>query len=215
MSTRPLPASGSKSRTSTVTMSSRRDDLFPSGSIGRSQGLFIQRTPSPAPSLTKERETLTAHPLLSPNPSSSAPVSAAPTSDAQDATTPGMRYATYTPRHRTAPTTGTTLQSSLSVSPQQPGGSAAATKLQLMNLKAGAQSIGLETNSVGWEMLEKLVAEHDSNPEWADIWTALTVGKVLAVLSSSDKSSSRPLYSRPRSSYPQRTEDLSISRPTL
>jgi hypothetical protein len=50
-----------------------------------------------------------------------------------------------------------------------------------MNLKAGAQSIGLETNSVGWEMLEKLVAEHDNNPEWADVWTALTIGKVLAV----------------------------------
>jgi hypothetical protein len=164
----------------TVTMTSRRDDLFPSGSIGRSQGLFIQRTPSPAPSLT--RETLTAHPLLSPSPAS-APTSAAPTTDAQDVTSPGMRYATYTPRHRTAPTTGTTLQSSLPVSPQQqqqPGGSAAATKLQLMNLKAGAQSIGLETNSLGWEILEKLVAEHDSNPEWSDVWTALTIGKVLA-----------------------------------
>jgi hypothetical protein len=163
-------------------MSSRRDDLFPSGSIGRSQGSFIQRTPSPAPSLT--RETLTAHPLFSPSPSSAAPVtsSTAPTSDVQDASAPGTRYATYTPRHRTAPTTGTTLQSSLSVSPQQqPGGSAAATKLQLMNLKAYAQSIGLETNSLGWEILEKLVAEHDNNPEWADIWTALTFGKVLVV----------------------------------
>jgi hypothetical protein len=50
-----------------------------------------------------------------------------------------------------------------------------------MNLKASAQSIGLETNSVGWEILEKLVAEHDHNPEWADIWNALSVGKVLAV----------------------------------
>jgi len=50
-----------------------------------------------------------------------------------------------------------------------------------MNLKAGAQSIGLETNSIGWEILEKLVAEHDNNPEWADIWNALTAGKVLVV----------------------------------
>jgi len=50
-----------------------------------------------------------------------------------------------------------------------------------MNLKSYAQSIGLETNSLGWEILEKLVAEHDSNPEWADIWTALTIGKVLVV----------------------------------
>ena len=204
--------SASKPRT-TLTMTSRRDDLFPSGSIGRSQGLFIQRTPSPAPSLT--RETLTAHPLLSPSPAT-APPSAAPTTDAQDVTSPGTRYATYTPRHRTAPTTGTTLQSSLSVSPQQqPGGSAAATKLQLMNLKAGAQSIGLETNSLGWEILEKLVAEHDSNPEWSDIWTALTIGKVLAMSHCQRLSSSRIMYSRPRSSYLLRTGGLLISRPTL
>ncbi|KAI9464818.1 hypothetical protein F5148DRAFT_999971 [Russula earlei] len=160
-------------------MSSRRDDLFPSGSIGRSQGLFIQRTPSPAPSLT--RETLTAHPLLSPTPVS-APISAAPTSDAQETTPPGTRYATYTPR-RTAATTVTTLQSSLSVAQQQPpGGSAATSKLQLMNLKAGAQSIGLETNSLGWEILEKLVAEHDNSPEWSDIWNVLTVGKATLLL---------------------------------
>ncbi|KAH9967439.1 hypothetical protein BC827DRAFT_1174176 [Russula dissimulans] len=160
-------------------MSSRRDDLFPSGSIGRSQGLSIRRTPSPAPSLT--RETLTAHPLLTP---ATAPISVSPTSDAQDTTTLGPRYATYTPRNRTAPTTVTTFQSLLSVSQQQqqPGGGAATSKLQLMNLKAGAQSIGLETGSVGWIMLEKLVAEHDSNPEWFDIWNALTVGKATLLL---------------------------------
>lgn len=172
-------ASGLQAAYLTATMSSRRDDLFPSGSIGRSQGLLIQRTPSPAPSLT--RETLTAHPLFSPSPSSApVPNSTAPTSDTQDASSQATRYATYTPRHRTAPTTGTTLQSSLSVSPQQqPGGSPAATQLQLMNLKAYAQSIGLESNSLGWEILEKLVAEHDNNQEWGDIWTALTIGKVL------------------------------------
>ena len=199
-----------------MTMTNRREDLFPSGSIGRSQGLFIQRTPSPAPSLT--REPLTAHPLFSPSPSS-APVtnSTAPTSDAQDASAPGTRYATYTPRHRTAPTTGTTLQSSLSVSPQQqqPGGSAAATKLQLMNLKAYAQSIGLETNSLGWEILEKLVAEHDNNPDWADLWTALTIGKVLVVSHYQRQSSSMFAYFRLRSSYLLRMEDPPISRPIL
>lgn len=207
--TRHLPAG---SLTDRPTMSSRRDDLFPSGSIGRSQGLFIQRTPSPAPSPT--RETLTAHPLLSPSPSSSPNTSStAPTSDAQDASAPGTRYATYTPRHRTAPTTGTTLQSSLSVSPQQqPGGSAAATKLQLMNLKAYAQSIGLETNSLGWEMLEKLVAEHDNNSEWADIWTAVTIGKVLVVSHCKRQSSFLFVYFRPRSSYLLRMEDPPISR---
>ena len=158
-------------------MSSRRDDLFPSGSIGRAQGSLIQRIPSPSPSLT--REALTAHPLLSPTPASASVDAAAPTSDTQDTSPQGTRYATYTPRHRTAPTTGTTLQSSLSVSPQQQsGGSPAANKLQLMNLKAGAQSIGLETSSVGWEILEKLIAEHDNNPEWTDVWNVLIGGKV-------------------------------------
>jgi hypothetical protein len=57
-------------------------------------------------------------------------------------------------------------------------GSSATNKLQLMNLKAGAQSIGLEISSIGWEILEKLVAEHDNNQEWTDIWNALTIGKV-------------------------------------
>jgi hypothetical protein len=212
---RAAPASGFQAAYLTVTMSSRRDDLFPSGSIGRSQGLIIQRTPSPAPSLT--RETLTAHPLFSPSPSS-APVtsSTAPTSDAQDASAPGTRYATYTPRHRTAPTTGTTLQSSLSVSPQQqPGGSAAATKLQLVNLKAYAQSIGLETNSLGWEILEKLVAEHDNNPEWADIWTALAMGKVLRRFSLPETILIYVPVLRLRSSYLLRMQDPPISRPIL
>jgi hypothetical protein len=198
----------------TETMSSRRDDLFPTGSIGRSQGAFIQRTPSPAPSLT--RETLTAHPLLTPTPAS-VPVNVPLPSDVQDTTTPGTRYATYTPRHRTAPTTGTTLQSSLSVSPQQqPGGSTAANKLQLVNLKAGAQSIGLETTSVGWEILEKLVAEHDSNPEWADIWNALSVGKVLLDHSARDSALIVFLYYfRQPCSYPSRVEGTSTSRLTL
>jgi hypothetical protein len=196
-------------------MSSRRDDIFPSGSIGRSQGLFIQRTPSPAPSLT--RETLTAHPLLSPAPAT-APVSAVPSSDAQDTTTPSTRYATYTPRHRTAPTTGTTLQSSHSVSPQQqPGGSTAANKLQLVNLKASAQEIGLETNSVGWEILERLVAEHNNIPEWADIWNALTVGKVLVVPHRQRHYSRLILCPPPRllCSYLLRVEDPPISRRIL
>ncbi|KAF8269687.1 hypothetical protein EI94DRAFT_1771165 [Lactarius quietus] len=157
-------------------MSSRRDDLFPSGSIGRAQGSLIQRIPSPTPSLT--REALTAHPLLSPSPASAPVNAAAPTSESLDASPPGTRYATYTPRHRTAPTTGTTLQSSVSVSTQQQlGGSSAANKLQLMNLKADAQSIGLETSSVGWEILEKLISEHDNNQEWTDVWNALVIGK--------------------------------------
>lgn len=192
-------------------MSSRRDDLFPSGSIGRAQGSLIQRIPSPTPSLT--REVLTAHPLLSPTPASAPVNAAAPTSDTLDASPPGARYATYTPRHRTAPTTGTTLQSSLPVSPQQqPGGSSAANKLQLMNLKAGAQSIGLETTSVGWEILEKLVAEHDTNQEWTDVWNALISGKVPTVSHYLEIPLSYSFISRERYYYLSRAGDIPISR---
>ncbi|KAI0045809.1 hypothetical protein FA95DRAFT_1607404 [Auriscalpium vulgare] len=158
-------------------MAGRRDDLFLSGSLGRSSGAFIPRIPSPSPSLT--RETLTAHPLLSPTPSLTAVNASAP-GDPADVTAP-TKYVPYTPKHRTSATTGTTLQSSLSVSPQQQGGGAAG-KLQLMNLKAGAQSIGLEAGSVGWEILEKLVAEHDSSPEWGEVWNTVITGKATLLL---------------------------------
>ncbi|KAI0313200.1 hypothetical protein OF83DRAFT_1065909 [Amylostereum chailletii] len=161
-------------------MAVKRESGFPASSIGRSQGARIQRTPSPSPSLTSTREVLTAHPLLSPMPT---PAPAAATNNASPDTllVPATRYVPYTPRNRTAAaTTGTTLQSSLSVSPQQGGD--ATSKLQLMNLKAYAQSVGLDTTSVGWDMLEKLVGEHDHSPEWAEIWNILTTGQVTLLL---------------------------------
>lgn len=155
-------------------MAEKRDNLFPSGSIGRIHGSQLQRASSPSPSLT--REPLTAHPLLSPTPSSTA-VNTTGSAEVHGVST-APRYVPYTPRHRTAAaTTGTSLQSSVTVSPQQQNGGAT-SKLQLMNLKAGAQSVGLDTGSVGWEILEKLVGEHDHSPDWNDIWTALTTGKV-------------------------------------
>lgn len=154
----------------------KRDSLFPAGSIGRSQGPQFQRSASPTPSLT--REPLTAHPLLSPTPSTSQVNTVPATTSETTHLSATPRYVPYTPRHRTAAaTTGTTLQSSQPVAPQQQGGGAT-NKLQLMNLKASAQSIGLDTGSIGWEMLEKLVGEHDHTPDWNDIWTALTTGKV-------------------------------------
>ncbi|ETW79165.1 hypothetical protein HETIRDRAFT_420333 [Heterobasidion irregulare TC 32-1] len=159
-------------------MAEKRDNLFPSGSIGRVHGSQLQRASSPSPSLT--REPLTAHPLLSPTPSSTA-VNTADSVEVHGVST-APRYVPYTPRHRTAAaTTGTSLQSSVTVSPQQQNGGAT-SKLQLMNLKAGAQSVGLDTGSVGWEILEKLVGEHNHSPDWSDIWTALTTGKATLLL---------------------------------
>jgi hypothetical protein len=61
---------------------------------------------------------------------------------------------------------------------QQQGG--ATSKLQLMNLKAAAQNVGLDTGSVGWAILEKLVGSEGG--EWIEIWNALWVGKVCCAL---------------------------------
>ncbi|KAA1468993.1 hypothetical protein DENSPDRAFT_795350 [Dentipellis sp. KUC8613] len=161
-------------------MASKRDSsLFSSGSIGRAQGSQIQRGASPAPSLT--REPLTAHPLLSPTPSTvSVNTTTSPETQKPSTVATAPHYVPYTPRHRTAAaTTGTT---SLSVSPQQQQGGGATSKLQLMNLKASAQSVGLDTGSIGWEILEKLVGEHDHAPEWNEIWSALATGKATLLL---------------------------------
>jgi hypothetical protein len=59
-------------------------------------------------------------------------------------------------------------------SQQHQGG--ATSKLQLMNLKAAAQNVGLDTGSVGWAILEKLVASEGG--QWSAIWHALSIGKV-------------------------------------
>jgi hypothetical protein len=48
-----------------------------------------------------------------------------------------------------------------------------------MNMKAAAQGVGLDTGSVGWAILEKLVFESEQHGgEWADILVAVTTGKV-------------------------------------
>ncbi|KAK7019956.1 VPS9 domain-containing protein [Favolaschia claudopus] len=148
-------------------MSSNREHLFPAVSIGRSQGHH-----------TSSEAQLLAHPLLSPVPTS--PNSPDPTQRSHSPSGNGPRYVPYTPRQRSAPsaatTTGMTTQSS--VSHQQQGG--ATSKLQLMNLKAAAQHVGLDTGSVGWAILEKLVASEGA--EWVEIWSALWVGKATLLL---------------------------------
>ncbi|KAI0029181.1 hypothetical protein K488DRAFT_56987 [Vararia minispora EC-137] len=163
-------------------MSGKRDSGFPASSIGRSAGAAMLRSSSPSPSLTGSRESLTAHPLLSPS-HSPPPVTTSPSSSTdQNSLSPAgaTRYATYTPRHRTA--AAATVTSSLSVSPQHQQVGGATSKLQHVNLRALAQSIGVETGSVGWEMLENLIGEHEHSPEWTDIWNALTTGKATLLL---------------------------------
>src|ERR1700722_13127631 len=145
----------------------KRDSSFPSTSIGRAQGAHIMQSTS--------FETLSAHPLLSVGPPPPPPAPSPP--DSQNVT----KYVPYTPKHRAASpatsTTGMTIDSSLPASSPQHHG-AATTKLQLMNLKAVAQNVGLDTTSVGWAMLEKIVYESDHGAEWTDIWASITTGKV-------------------------------------
>ncbi|KAG6331280.1 hypothetical protein ID866_7808, partial [Astraeus odoratus] len=148
-------------------MSARRDTaVFPATSIGRSPAVNISRAGS--------RESLAAHPL----------VHADPTAEHVSHTPPSAstRYVPYTPRQR-QPTTGSPVLPSVSVSPQQPqhqGG--AAGKLQMMNLKAAAQGIGLDSASVGWAILERISNEGDTTEEWAEIWNAITKGKASLLL---------------------------------
>ncbi|KZT07540.1 uncharacterized protein LAESUDRAFT_725000 [Laetiporus sulphureus 93-53] len=154
-------------------MSSTRDTLFPPASIGR--------TSSPVPRVASH-ENLPTHPLLSP-PAPSSPTSA---TFIETATSGPPRYVPYTPRQRVVPTsatTGATMHPNISPQQQQSAYHGDATsKLQLMNLKAAAQRIGLDAGSTGWAILERLGSETDHGPEWNDIWNALSVSKATLLL---------------------------------
>jgi hypothetical protein len=120
-------------------------------------------------------ESLAAHPLLSPSSTSQQQLelSGSPTAP---------RYVPYTPRTRvgapSAATTGTAAPSVAVSAPTQQHPGDARARLQLMNLKAATQKIGLDTNSVGWVMLEKLVGESEHNAEWTPVWDAIITSKV-------------------------------------
>lgn len=144
-------------------MTTRREGNFPAISIGRVQGASIARTGS--------RDNLATHPLLS---SGTSTLSPSPTPETQSSSTP--KYVPYTPRQRLA-TTSTTAQPPVSASPQHQPTGGATSKLQLMNLKAAAQGIGLDTACLGWAMLEKLSQDGETD-EWAEIWGAIIKGKV-------------------------------------
>ncbi|THH10746.1 hypothetical protein EW145_g1107 [Phellinidium pouzarii] len=142
---------------------------------------------------TSSHELLTAHPLLSPGPSSlsvstsvggapansnstlhSSPESTRIASGSTQVSAP--KYLPYTPRQARAVTgsaTTGTASSPVSVSPQQQhvGGSPSATsRLQLQNLKAVAQNHGLDVGCLGWVMLEELVGGLDHASAWSELW---------------------------------------------
>lgn len=142
-------------------MSTQRDRSFPATSIGRTSGARIQQGP-----------VHDAHPLLSPG------LASAASSQGGDNNANGTpKYLPYTPRQRVAAATTTTTGTIVHPppSPLNPGN--ATTKLQLMHLKAAAQNLGLDTSTIGWAILEKLVAFNEGE-EWNEIWGLLTTGKV-------------------------------------
>lgn len=145
-----------------LNMSRNRDTSFPSGSIGR--------TGPPPLEHVSSRESMNAHPLLTSSPP--------PHGQSVNSDNTHTRYVPYTPRHR-PPTSsvspGTTTQLSVPAASQPQTG--ATSRLQLQNLKAAVQTIGLGTGTLGWAILEKLV-DSDATPEWDDIWVILLNAKV-------------------------------------
>ncbi|KAJ3503372.1 hypothetical protein NLJ89_g8464 [Agrocybe chaxingu] len=145
-------------------MSLKRENDFPATSIGRSSGARLQQAAA----------AHEAHPLLSPTPSEQNLASGTTANGAP-------RYVPYTPRQRVTPTAATTGTTVHPPSPQQHQGDAT-SKLQLMHLKAAAQAIGLDSGTLGWAMLEKLVIDVESSDEWTEVWTVITSGKATLLL---------------------------------
>ncbi|CAE6503642.1 unnamed protein product [Rhizoctonia solani] len=163
-------------------MSDRQDSNISPISLGRTEGANMQRTPS--------HESLTTHPLLSP-----------PLGQVEQDAQLAPRYIPYTPRHRaqhsaSVPAASTSPQPTISISnsTSHPSFQASASssgvtgRLQLQNLKAEAQSIGLDNESVGWAMLERLCSSvpypENERPEWDEIWDLLTKGQATILLPS-------------------------------
>ncbi|CAE6426175.1 unnamed protein product [Rhizoctonia solani] len=139
---------------------------------------------------TLSHESLTTHPLLSP-----------PPGQLEQETQTAPRYVPYTPRHRTqhsasVPATSTSPQPTISISnsTSNPSFQASASstgvtsRLQLQNLKAEAQAIGLSNESVGWAILERLCSgapyPESERTEWDEIWDLLTKGQATMLLPS-------------------------------
>jgi hypothetical protein len=146
-------------------MTSKRESEFPATSIGRSSGFRLQAA------------VHEAHPLSSARPASPAPSESGPISGGAILSVNGNpKYVPYTPRQRVVAPTSATTATAHPPSPQQQGD--ATSKLQLMHLKAAAQNIGLDSGTLGWSILEKLVLDCDYSEEWMEIYNAIASSKV-------------------------------------
>ena len=53
----------------------------------------------------------------------------------------------------------------------------AASKVQVVHLKAATQNVGFDMGGVWWGILERLLYS-EGDAEWTEIWDAVTLGKV-------------------------------------
>ncbi|KAH7093909.1 hypothetical protein BKA62DRAFT_834482 [Auriculariales sp. MPI-PUGE-AT-0066] len=143
---------------------SSKEQHFPITSFGRSSG----RTP--AREALSERESPLHHPLLSPA-APSLPTTT--TTTANGAAAAG--YVPYTPRQRphaapTAPSVAPLVNPPTQSKPSATG------------WRAGAESLGLNADTVGWAILQRLIEADNSGAEWDEIWTALESNKTTLLL---------------------------------
>jgi hypothetical protein len=47
-----------------------------------------------------------------------------------------------------------------------------------MHLKAAAQGLGVDSGTLGWSILEKLVVDIEISEEWTEVWNVITTAKV-------------------------------------
>lgn len=157
------------------------------------QGAKLPRT------LSHESLTVPTHPLLTSAHDDTASISSLAGISGSPSSSPKPAYVPYVPRQqRPLPTSPTTAAkyavSSTPVSRQIPAAlstpsssgatttSAATSKLQMQNLKAAAQKIGLNGTSFGWAMLEKIANEAG----YEKSWNALAAGKATLLLPAED-----------------------------
>jgi hypothetical protein len=135
---------------------------FPATSISRTAGARLQTS-----------STQEFHPLGSSPP--------APASDIAGniSALQAQKYKPYTPRTRVVPAT-TTNTLVHPPSPTPVAGEDATSKLQLTKAKSEAQNLGLDTSSIGWAILDKIVVESETGELWAEVWSSITSGKVCA-----------------------------------
>ena len=139
-----------------------KEHLFPIASFSRATGKVPARESLP------ERESPLHHPLLSP---------VSPSPPTTTAATASSAYVPYTPRQQRQ------VASSSPLLPETPFASTATTTTAAVaGWKTAAEALGLNSDTVGWTILHKLVETDNTGSEWDDLWATLQSGKATLLL---------------------------------